>query len=61
MPIRPVASGGDGAARTLPSYRGDWLPCLMRAPIAPAPDVLRHRGAHRKRAPAVKRKRKAKR
>ena len=42
LPIPPVASGGDRTARTLPSYRGDWLPCQTRAPIAPAPDVRRH-------------------
>ena len=39
LPIRPVASGGDRTARTLPSYRRDWLPCQTRAPIAPAPDA----------------------
>ena len=40
--IRPCGIGGRRCGlASLPSYPADWLRCLMRAPSAPAPDVLR--------------------
>ena len=40
--IRPCGIGGRRCGlASLPSYPADWLRCLMRVPIAPAPDVLR--------------------
>ena len=61
-PFGPVAAGGDGAdSRPTRQTVGAYPRLNARAPIVPAPDVLRHRGAHRKRAPTVKRERKAKR
>ena len=40
--IRPCGIGGRRCGlASLPSYPADWLRCLMRVPIAPAPDVPR--------------------